>query len=1000
MLQAATTEKVTDNFYAWELRGRGWHTFPNPVQLEPMHVPFFPFSIKDVKPVDDAYRPTLISRFGNWISDVAKAKEQKEVSYEEFVKSHYDYNAYDLTDTSPLIGFIISYPEGTKFNTGTFIHLLTMLSGTEHAVSFEIIGTSILQIVQIVCSQPDAFKVKLQLKAYCPEATIYESELDLDAYVPDPHMFINTIEFGLANEFTIPLKRYDKGSGETYKSFFSILDHLRDNEQIILQVLFHGAINPWGKSVMQSVTADDGKCFFLDAPEMFPLAKDKVSSPFFAVGIRTFVQAHIEARLMDLSREIVNTISKQSATTNNWLIPMTTQADNQYDYIERITHRTGMLLNTEELANFVHYPDTSQVISKLVIKQDKARKAPASTLGHDDYVIGRNITQEADQLVTLDIKQRLRHIHIIGATGTGKSTLLVNLIAQDIFTNKGLALLDPHGDLVETVLTLIPENRIQDVVLVDPSDFEYPIGLNLLEAKTEIEKIVLSSDLVTAIKRQSTSWGDQMTAILSNAINAFLESSEGGTLFDLRRFLVEDSFRNTFLQSVSDPTILHFWKQEYKMLRQNAIGPILVRLDSFLRPKVIRNMMAQKNGLNFNDLIGGNKIILVKLPQGLIGEENSHLLGTLIVSKIQQAAQARQAISQNDRNPFFLYLDEFQNFITPSMSAILSGSRKYGLGLILAHQDMEQVSKRDSELANSIISNPGTRICFRVGDIDARRLEHGFSNFDSKDLQNLHVGQAITKVDTASQAFNLTSFPMPSIGNKHIREQCIAFTRSAYAKPREQVERYIFTLFQETPPAVSKTQAQEAEEVPPVPKPLKHIPVEVPPYEPVSISNPSLEQEGKEYIEHVKERERNREHRYLQNLIKKMAESKGFKAVIEEPINGGEGKVDVGISRDQIRIAVEISVTNSINYESQNVLKCLNAGYRPVVMCCDNVRHLKNIKERTLPQIEGKYREHIKFYSPIELFAFLDTLLQVNEEQKEKRFKGYRVKVTYKNNRI
>ncbi len=188
-------------------------------------------------------------------------------------------------------------------------------------------------------------------------------------------------------------------------------------------------------------------------------------------------------------------------------------------------------------------------------------------------------------------------MHIIGATGTGKSTLLLSLITQDIQQGNGLCVLDPHGDLIETILRYIPEERSKDVVLIDPADSEFPIGFNILSAHSELEKELLSSDLVASFKRLSTSWGDQMNSVFSNAILAFLESTNGGTLADLRRFLVEKSYRDTFLKTVLDPNVVYYWQKEYPLLKSNSIGSILTRLDTFLRPKLIRYNGGAKEGI-------------------------------------------------------------------------------------------------------------------------------------------------------------------------------------------------------------------------------------------------------------------------------------------------------------------------------------------------------------------------------------------------------------------
>ena len=345
---------------------------------------------------------------------------------------------------------------------------------------------------------------------------------------------------------------------------------------------------------------------------------------------------------------------------------------------------------------------------------------------------------------------------MIGATGTGKSTFLLNSIVQDIQCGNGVAVLDPHGDLIESVLNYIPANRLKDVILIDPSDPEYSVGFNILKANTELEKEVLSSDLVSVFQRFSTSWGDQMTSVLANTLLAFLESSEGGTLLDVRRFLIEPTFRDRVLKTVSDPSILYYWNKEFPIIKTNSIGSILTRLDSFLRPKAIRHIFSQKEGLNFSDILNSQKILLVKLSHGLIGESNSYLLGSLLVSKIYQTALSRQSTHMDDRKEFYVYIDEFQNFITPSISSILSGGRKYRLGLILAHQSLDQISSANTELASALIANAGIRVCFRLGESDAVKLEKGFASFTSEDLLNLSTGEAICRVGRSDMDFNVS----------------------------------------------------------------------------------------------------------------------------------------------------------------------------------------------------------------------------------------------------
>ena len=283
----------------------------------------------------------------------------------------------------------------------------------------------------------------------------------------------------------------------------------------------------------------------------------------------------------------------------------------------------------------------------------------------------------------------------------------------------------------------------------------------------------------------------QMNSVLGNAILAFLESGRGGTLAELRRFLVEKDYREEFLTTVRDREVVYYWQKEFPLLTGKPQGPLLTRLDIFLRPKPIRYMVAQKeNKLDFARIMNEGKILLAKLSQGAIGEENAYLLGTLLVSKFHQLALSRQEMKETGRRDFYLYIDEFHNFVTPSMASILTGARKYHLGLILAHQEMRQLG-RDSEVAGAVLANPYTRVCFRLGDEDARKLADGFSYFEAKDLQNLGTGEAIGRLERAEYDFNLQTRPLEPLVEAVAAERqarIVRLSRQRYAVRRDLVE--------------------------------------------------------------------------------------------------------------------------------------------------------------------------------------------------------------------
>jgi hypothetical protein len=403
--------------------------------------------------------------------------------------------------------------------------------------------------------------------------------------------------------------------------------------------------------------------------------------------------------------------------------------------------------------------------------------------------------------VRLLSEDRLRHVHIIGGTGSGKSTLIFNLLRQGIQAGEGLAVFDPHGDLIDRVLGAIPENRWKDVVLIDPADEHFVVPFNVLSAQSDLEKTLLSSDLVSIFERLSTSWGDQMDSVFRNAVLAFLKSSEGGTLADLRRFLVDGPWRERFLTTVTDPDVRFYWRRTFPQLGGGrSIGPILNRLQTFLGPKSLRYMVAQKeNRLDFSDIMDGGKILLLKLSQGLIGPGNAYLLGSLFMAKLQQTAMSRQRMEARLRRPFYVYVDEAQEFITPSMREILTGTRKYGLGLVFAHHELKQLD-RDRDVGSALLSGASIRVVFKVGDADARTFADGFAHFETKDILGLDVGQALCRIGRADNDFNLR-IPLPDAPDAEEvalnRVGAIEASQARYARPKAEVAEELTRALEE-----------------------------------------------------------------------------------------------------------------------------------------------------------------------------------------------------------
>jgi hypothetical protein len=986
-------ERLTAQFYDWEKRGRGWRVWDYAVELEP---PFRPFLFHYAEPspaVDDGRRPTFLSSIveglrGRSRRDVAVLPPAPELESE-------DPPAEPCEDEGDRLELQVASPPAAKTAKESAERFLLSLTYSSHPVGFEIVGTRDAIVTQLICHPDDEPQARQQLQAHFAEAVIVKRPGYLDRFWDETKSTV-IADFGLSREFMLPLRTFRGFDADPLVGIVGALADLAEGELGLLQVLFRAVRHPWAESVRRAVTDWEGGAFFADAPEMVALAKEKIAQPLFAAVLRVAAQSATAGNAWRIVKALGGSLAPFTNPASNEFIPLSNDeyddAEHARDVRGRRTHRSGMILNADELVSLVHLPSASVRIPKLKREERKTKAAPAIVQGQG-FSLGENTHAGKTVPVTLNADQRSRHCYLIGASGTGKSTLLLNLIVQDIEHGEGVAVLDPHGDLIDEVLGRIPERRFNDVVLLDPSDETHPVGFNVLKAHSEIEKNLLGSDLVAVFRRLSTSWGDQMTSVLGNGVLAFLESEEGGTLVDLRRFLIEADFRRRFLTTVRDPEVVYYWEKTFPFLVGKPQGPILTRLDTFLRPKLIRYMVAQRdNRFDLGGTMNEGKIFLAKLAQGAIGEENAYLLGTLLVSKFHQLAMSRQQTAAALRRDFYLYIDEFHHFVTPSMAAILAGARKYRLALTLAHQELQQLMSRDQDVASAVMTNPCTRICFRLGDADARKLQEGFSFFDAKELQNLEVGEAVCRVERAEFDFNLKTLPLPAIDRetaRNRRERIMALSRERYATPREAVEAVLNppdTRPQEAPPepAPSRPRREEGErprakatgkepEAPSVSPKLRR--------EPPLVAPPTLGRGGPQ-------------HKYLQELIKRWAASKGYRVIIEKPILDGLGSVDVALEKEGRTIACEICVTTTVEHEVGNIQKCLAAGFEHVALISSERKILAKAREAIAAAVGEADRKRVQVLTPEEFFAFVETL-EAGAARREETVHGYKVKVQY-----
>ncbi len=995
----AIHEQLSHQYYEWERRGRGWQVFPEPVWPEPPFRPFNGYQPSAVPPEDDGRRPTALSLFLQKLSrKLSTESEAPPVTTETDAEPQPDILVRDT-----LVELQASLPAKLDIARDAFVHFLHTLSHCREPLAFEILGSTGRVVTQFAATDDDAPLVRRQLEAHFPDTTFVPTQDTLkNAWLESSGDEMLVFEFGLEREFFFPLAT---SKFDPFVGIIGALSELQPGEVGLFQVLFSPVSHDWAESIEASVTQADGKPFFVNAPELTEAARNKASRPLFAAVIRIAICANSEARGLQLVRDLAGSLRVFTHPQGNALIPLSNEeyplAIHINDVLCRQSRRSGMLLTGDELIGFVHLP--SSAVRSPVFERDagKTQGAPAIAQQGKGILFGNNAHVGRSIPVCLNADQLTQHVHIIGKQGTGKSTLLLNIIRQLIENGSGVAVLDPHGDLISRVLGLIPPERIGDVVLIDPADPEYSVGFNILSAHSELEKNLLASDLVSMFQRLSTSWGDQMDSVFRNAVLAFLESDRPGTLHDLRRFLIEPGFRANFLTSVPDTNIIYYWQKVFPQLGSNkSIGPIATRLNEFLMPKPVSHMLAQpENRLDFGNIMDTGKIFLAKLSKGLMGEKDSHLLGTLLVSKFQQLAMARQAQAASARRDFTLVIDEFADFITPTMAQILTGARKYRLGLVLGHQELRQL-QRNEEVASAVLASPLTRICFRVGDDDARKLSDGFPHFEARDLQNLGRGEAIMRVERSDYDFNLSVPLFDEPDEASVAERCetvIAASRATYARPRTEIEAALRQMIATEPPAEKVTpKAKVAEKETPFVTTTKVETPNPPPPAPVTVPEPKSVTVSEKKFVPADLGKGGAQHRTIQQRIKEAAEDLTFLATIEKRIGDGKESIDVVLERPDLTIACEISVSKAaIDHEVSNVAKCLKAGFAKIAIIALDVPRLQAIESAVLERLGTETRNTVSYWLLDQFVTHLKALplpAPPAAKQDETIRRGYRVK--------
>jgi len=714
----------------------------------------------------------------------------------------------------------------------------------QEQISFEIIAKDGLISFYVACPRMLASMLEKQIQGSYPTARIEQVRM--------PNIFLSSskqklqavsAQIKLAKKFVLPIKTYMYLESDPLNGLTNSMSKLGENSAASFQMIIRPTGHEWrGASMVASRKIQEGKTsvasdkFAMKAmnasmgaitnavhgtssenpnqpkdlktpPQYSPMQEnlmkalnDKASKNGFEVVMRVVATAPDILTAQSHLQTVTSSFSQfGSPEINNFKISKGNAATLR-DFVLRRFSGKKFILNTEELATVWHLPNYN--IDTPNIHWLMAKELPPPTnLPQEGTVLGKSVYRAVENLVKIKPEDRRRHIFMIGKTGVGKTTLFTNAIEQDIREDKGCCFIDPLGDAIEDILGKIPENRYEDVILFDPSDTQYPSGLNLLEWKNPEERDFLIQETIQIFYKlfdpgQTGIVGPQWEHWFRNAALTVMNQPGGGTLIDIARIFTDDAYRTKVTSYVTDPIVKSFWTQQLAKTadfhKSEMYNYFISKFGRFMTNDLMRNIIGQKkSSFDIRQAMDSGKILLINLSKGKIGEVNSNLLGMIVVSKIQMAAFSRADISEEERHDFYLYVDEFQNFTTDSFATILSEARKYRLNLNVTNQYIAQLTEK---IRDAVIGNAGTLISYRIGAADAEFLVKEFPGVLVSDMTNLDQFNTYTKLlidGTPSKPFSMKGVKSPTASNHEIREYVRALSRHKYSKVLAAVQKEI-----------------------------------------------------------------------------------------------------------------------------------------------------------------------------------------------------------------
>lgn len=720
---------------------------------------------------------------------------------------------------------LISPMEQLFSSLTTIIHqrnFVDWLFSTPAHISFELSSVGGVIAFTIVCPKRIQQLVERQVHSFFPHA---ELVLDIPpAVFSKESPVVAGVVLEQSKNFILPIKTYKYLEADPLQSLTNVLTKLQEGTASI-QLLIRPVSDHWRSQTNMAIThVQDNKMHLVNRgkfgrtvgiigeaikpakpiTEKRPLTpqqeetmkalQEKGSKTGFESIIRLIATGKDEAAAdANLNTMIASFSQYYSPQFNSLKYRKIGAGKIAHDYLMRLfSGAPKMILNVEELSSIYHLP--TRVLETPGLKWLMAKSLPApANLPDTGVVIGESNYRGQSKLVRLKEEDRRRHLFMIGKTGVGKTTLFETMIEQDMVNGKGLCFIDPLGDAIEGLIKKVPTHRAKDVILFDPSDTKFPLGLNLLEYKHPEERDFLIQEVIEIFYKlfdpnRTGIVGPQWEHWARNAALTIMSNPGGGSLIDLPRLFLDENFQKESVKNVTDPIVRSFWEEQMTKTadfhKSEMYNYFISKFGRFMTNDLMRNIIGQKkSAFDFREMMDNNKILFINLAKGKIGEINSNLLGLILISKIQVSAFSRADISEDERKDFYLYVDEFQNFTTDTFATILSEARKYRLNLNITNQYFAQLTEK---IRDAVIGNVGTIISYRIGAEDGEFLAKELPGVSVEDLTNLDRFQTYVKllVDlTPTKPFSMKGIKTPNKGTKEMGEWIRQSTRSQFAMP-------------------------------------------------------------------------------------------------------------------------------------------------------------------------------------------------------------------------